>query len=492
MSDNRISELLSRIPTDLFIGGEWRASSTGERFDVLNPATGEVLTSVASASPQDGKEALDAAVAAQEEWAATSPRVRSDILYKAFELATTTYAEDLALIMTLEMGKPLDQAAGEVAYGASFLRWFAEEATRIRGDYFRIPEGHLQAIVVRRPVGPCLFITPWNFPLAMATRKAGPAFAAGNTAILKPSKETPLTSLFFGKIMQEAGLPDGVLSVIPSKSSRDITGPIIEDSRLRKLSFTGSTAVGKALLKEAAGNVLRTSMELGGNAPFIVFEDADIDKAVDAAVATKIRNMGEACNAADHFFAHEDVYDEFTTKFTKALASKTVGAGTEDGIDVGPLVSQKQLDDVTGLVQRAIEAGANVETGGERVGDSGYFFAPTVLTNVAPDAEIMTEEIFGPVAPVVSFSDEKELIKIINADSVGLAGYFHTNDLPRVLRLAEKLEIGMLGVNSATISNTAAPFGGLKQSGMGREGGKEGIEEYLETVYVGMPAPDLS
>lgn len=492
MSDNRISELLSRIPTDLFIGGEWRASSTGERFDVLNPATGEVLTSVASASPQDGKEALDAAVAAQEEWAATSPRVRSDILYKAFELATTTYAEDLALIMTLEMGKPLDQAAGEVAYGASFLRWFAEEATRIRGDYFRIPEGHLQAIVVRRPVGPCLFITPWNFPLAMATRKAGPAFAAGNTAILKPSKETPLTSLFFGKIMQEAGLPDGVLSVIPSKSSRDITGPIIEDSRLRKLSFTGSTAVGKALLKEAAGNVLRTSMELGGNAPFIVFEDADIDKAVDAAVATKIRNMGEACNAADHFFAHEDVYEEFTTKFTKALASKTVGAGTEDGIDVGPLVSQKQLDDVTGLVQRAIEAGANVETGGERVGDSGYFFAPTVLTNVAPDAEIMTEEIFGPVAPVVSFSDEKELIKIINADSVGLAGYFHTNDLPRVLRLAEKLEIGMLGVNSATISNTAAPFGGLKQSGMGREGGKEGIEEYLETVYVGMPAPDLS
>lgn len=492
MSDNRISELLSRIPTDLFIGGEWRASSTGERFDVLNPATGEVLTSVASASPQDGKEALDAAVAAQEEWAATSPRVRSDILYKAFELATTTYAEDLALIMTLEMGKPLDQAAGEVAYGASFLRWFAEEATRIRGDYFRIPEGHLQAIVVRRPVGPCLFITPWNFPLAMATRKAGPAFAAGNTAILKPSKETPLTSLFFGKIMQEAGLPDGVLSVIPSKSSRDITGPIIEDSRLRKLSFTGSTAVGKALLKEAAGNVLRTSMELGGNAPFIVFEDADIDKAVDAAVATKIRNMGEACNAADHFFAHEDVYEEFTTKFTKALASKTVGAGTEDGIDVGPLVSQKQLDDVTGLVQRAIEAGANVETGGERVGDSGYFFAPTVLTNVAPDAEIMTEEIFGPVAPVVSFSDEKELVKIINADSVGLAGYFHTNDLPRVLRLAEKLEIGMLGVNSATISNTAAPFGGLKQSGMGREGGKEGIEEYLETVYVGMPAPDLS
>ena len=489
---SRIAKLLETIPTDLFINGEFRPSSSGERFDVLNPATGEVLTSVASATPEDAAEAMDIAVAAQDGWAATPPRTRSDILYKAFELATTTYRDDLALIMTLEMGKPLDQAAGEVAYGASFLRWFAEEATRIRGDYFRIPEGHLQAIVVRRPVGPCLFITPWNFPLAMATRKAGPAFAAGNVAILKPSKETPLTALFFAKIMHEAGLPAGVLSVIPSKSSRTITGPIIADSRLRKLSFTGSTAVGKALLKEAAGNVLRTSMELGGNAPFIVFEDADIDKAVGAAVATKLRNMGEACNAADHFFVHDDVYDEFTEKFSKALSSQKVGDGTESGIDVGPLVSQQQLDDVSGLVNRAVQAGGSIETGGKRIGETGFFFEPTVITNVAADAEIMVDEIFGPVAPVVRFTDEKELVKIINSDSVGLAGYFHTNDLPRILRLAEKLEIGMLGVNSATISNTAAPFGGLKQSGMGREGGKEGIEEYLETVYVGMPAPDIS
>lgn len=489
---SRIAKLLETIPTDLFINGEFRPSSSKERFDVLNPATGEVLTSVASATPEDAAEAMDVAVAAQDDWAATPPRTRSDILYKAFELATTTYRDDLALIMTLEMGKPLDQAAGEVAYGASFLRWFAEEATRIRGDYFRIPEGHLQAIVVRRPVGPCLFITPWNFPLAMATRKAGPAFAAGNVAILKPSKETPLTALFFAKIMHEAGLPAGVLSVIPSKSSRTITGPIISDSRLRKLSFTGSTAVGKALLKEAAANVLRTSMELGGNAPFIVFEDADVDKAVEAAIATKLRNMGEACNAADHFFVHDDVYDEFTKKFSKALSSQKVGDGTESGIDVGPLVSQQQLDDVSGLVNRAVEAGGSIETGGKQIGESGFFFEPTVITNVAADAEIMVEEIFGPVAPIVRFTDEKELVKIINSDSVGLAGYFHTNDFPRILRLAEKLEIGMLGVNSATISNTAAPFGGLKQSGMGREGGKEGIEEYLETVYVGMPAPDFS
>ncbi|WP_211331415.1 NAD-dependent succinate-semialdehyde dehydrogenase [Flaviflexus salsibiostraticola] len=488
---SRIDELLTSIPTDLYINGEFRPSRSGERFDVYNPATGEVLTTVASAAPEDAAEALDLAVAAQEAWAATPPRTRSDILYRAFDLATTTYREDLALLMTLEMGKPLDQADGEVTYGASFLRWFAEEATRIRGDYFRIPEGHLQAIVVRRPVGPCLFITPWNFPLAMATRKAGPAFAAGNVAILKPSKETPLTSLFFAKIMHEAGLPAGVLAVIPSKSSRTITGPLIADPRLRKLSFTGSTAVGKALLKEASANVLRTSMELGGNAPFIVFEDADIDRAVEAAVATKLRNMGEACNAADHFFVHDDVYDEFTEKFTTALASQRVGDGTEDGVDVGPLVSQHQLDDVSGLVDRAVQAGAQITTGGRRIGEEGFFFEPTVITDIAHDAEIMTTEIFGPVAPVVRFSDEKDLVRIINADSVGLAGYFHTNSLPRILRLAEKLEIGMLGVNSATISNTAAPFGGMKQSGMGREGGKEGIEEYLETVYVGMPAPDL-
>lgn len=492
MALNKVAQLLESIPTDLYINGEFRPAASGKRFDVLNPATGEVLISVADAGPEDGAEAMNLAAEAQEAWAATSPRERADILRRAFELATTTYREDLALLMTLEMGKPLDQADGEVTYGAEFLRWFSEEATRIRGDYFRVPEGHIQAIVVRRPVGPCLFITPWNFPLAMATRKAGPAFAAGCTAILKPSVDTPLTALFFAKIMDEAGLPAGVLSVLPASRSQQLTGPIIADPRLRKLSFTGSTQVGKALLKEAAENVLRTSMELGGNAPFIVFEDADIDHAADCALIAKMRNMGEACNAADHFFVHADVYDEFTRKFAEKMKAQKVGDGTEDGINVGPLVSEKQRDTVAGMVERAIDAGAEALVGGEKPDGDGFFYPPTVLTNVEVDSEIMVDEIFGPVAPVVKFTDEKDLVALVNADSVGLSGYFHTSDMARVLRLAEKLEIGMLSVNQATISNASAPFGGLKHSGMGREGGKEGIEEYLETVYVGVPAPDIS
>lgn len=489
MSD-RVSELLTRIPTDLYLDGEFRPSSSGKRFDVLNPATGEVLTTVADGTPEDAALAMDLAAAAQDSWAATAPRERANILRRAFDLATGKYRDDLAMTMTLEMGKPLDQAHGEVTYGASFLEWFADEAVRIRGDYFRVPEGHLQAIVVRRPVGPCLLITPWNFPLAMATRKAGPAFAAGNTAILKPSGDTPLTSLLFAKIMDEAGLPAGVLSVIPSSSSRSITGPLIQDPRLRKVSFTGSTAVGKALLKEAAENVLRTSMELGGNAPFIVFEDADVDYAVECAILTKLRNMGEACNAADHFFVHESLYEEFTDKFVAAMSQKKLGNGL-DGADVGPVVSRKQLGDLSAMLDKAIAEGAVVRAGGNRPEGGGFFIEPTVLTNVPLDAEIVTEEIFGPLAPVMSFNDEKELIKAINRDSVGLSGYFHTKDMNRVLRLAEQLEIGMLGVNSATISNASAPFGGMKHSGMGREGGKEGIEEYLQTVYVGMPAPDF-
>lgn len=484
-----VSELLASIPTGLFIDGEFVDSESGERFDVLNPATGEVIAQVANASSADGARAMDCAVAAQEKWAATAPRVRAEILRRAFELMDTTYREDLAMIMTLEMGKPLPQADGEVTYGAEFFRWFSEEASRIRGDYFRVPEGHIQAIVVRRPIGPCLFITPWNFPLAMATRKAGPAFAAGNVAILKPAQDTPLTALFFAKIMKEAGLPDGVLSVLPTTHSRDVTGPLIQDSRMRKLSFTGSTGVGKALLKECADNVLRTSMELGGNAPFIVFEDADVDLAVQSALMTKMRNMGQACNAADHFFVHEDVYEEFTQKFAAAIASQKVGDGMENGVDVGPLVSERQLDGVAGMVDRAVEAGARALTGGARIEGDGFFYQPTLLVDVAPDAEIMTDEIFGPVAPVVKFNDEKELVRMVNEDTVGLGGYFHTKDISRILRLAEQLEIGMLGVNTGTISNAGAPFGGMKQSGMGREGGKEGIEEYLETVYVGLPAP---
>lgn len=490
-SAQRVQDLLSTTPTDLFISGGFRPAASGKRFDVLNPATGEVLASVADAGEQDAAAAMDAAAQAQRAWQFTAPRRRGEILRRAFELVTTTYREDLALLMTLEMGKPLDQADAEVTYGGEFLRWFAEEAVRVRGDYFRVPEGHLQAMVVRRPVGPCLFITPWNFPLAMATRKAGPAFAAGCVALLKPSGETPLTALLFAKVMAEAGLPAGVLSVLPTSRSREVTSPLLQDRRLRKLSFTGSTAVGKALLKEAADNVLRTSMELGGNAPFIVFADADLDVAVDAALRTKMRNMGQACNAADHFFVHEEVYEPFVERFAAVVQAQRVGEGTQPGVEVGPLVSAKQRDDVAGLVERAVGAGATAVVGGHRPQGPGFFYPPTVLTGVPLGSEIMTEEIFGPVAPVVRFSDEEELVEMVNADSVGLAGYFHTRDMSRVMRLAERLEIGMLGVNSATISNAGAPFGGLKHSGMGREGGKEGIEEYLETVYVGMPAPSF-
>ncbi len=492
MTQTQVQELLDRIPMGLYIDGEFREASSGERFEVLDPSTGQTLTTVASATPADAAHAMDAAVAAQKGWQFTAPRVRAEILRRAFELMTTTYREDLAHVMTLEMGKPLDQAEAEVTYGAEFLRWFSEEASRIRGDYFRVPEGHLQAIVVRRPVGPCLFITPWNFPLAMATRKAGPALAAGNVAILKPSKETPLTALLFAKIMHEAGLPAGVLNVLPSQLSREITGPLIRDPRMRKLSFTGSTQVGKALLKEAAENVLRTSMELGGNAPFIVFGDADVDRAVEAAVVTKLRNMGEACNAADHFFVHADVHEEFITKFAARLAALRVGPGLEEGVQVGPLVSQAQLESVARLVEAARSEGGRVLTGGQRLSRPGFFYPPTVVTGIEVNSPIMTEEIFGPVAPVVRFEDEEELVEIINADSVGLAGYFHTASIERIMRLAERLEIGMLGVNSGTISNAAAPFGGMKHSGMGREGGKEGIEDYLETVYVGIPVPDFT
>lgn len=492
MTDPRVSDLLSRIPTDLFINGEFKPSESGKRFDVLNPATGQVLTTVASATPKDAAEAMEVATNAQVEWGTSPSRQRAEVLRRAFELATGKYADDLAMIMTLEMGKPLDQAHGEVTYGAEFLRWFSEEAARIRGDYFRVPEGHIQAVVVRRPVGPCLLITPWNFPLAMATRKVGPAFAAGNVAILKPSKDTPLTSLLFAQIMKEAGLPDGVLAVIPSEKSREITGPLIQDPRMRKISFTGSTQVGKALLREAANNVLRTSMELGGNAPFIVFEDADIDAAVKGAVATKLRNMGEACNAADHFFVHDSVFDEFTEKFSAAISRQRVGDGLEEGTEVGPLISEKQLSDISGMIQRAVEGGAKITAGGGKMFDRGFFIEPTVLIDIDYDSEIMREEIFGPIAPVVRFTDEKELVRHINRDTLGLSGYFHTKDLGRILRLAEQLEIGMLGVNGATISNASAPFGGMKQSGLGREGGKEGIEDYLQTVYVGLPAPDFT
>lgn len=487
-TDTRVRDLLERVPTEVFIGGDFRPAASGRRFEVLNPATGTVLTTVADAGPQDAATAMDSSADAQEQWRRTAPRRRAEVLHRAFELATTTYAEDLAWLMTLEMGKPLDQSHAEVTYGAQFLSWFSQEALRVRGDAFDLPEGHLRALVVRRPVGPCLLITPWNFPLAMATRKLGPALAAGCTAVLKPSHLTPLTALLLARILVEAGLPAGVVSVLPTTASAAVTGPILSDRRLRKLSFTGSTAVGAALLRRAADGVLRTSMELGGHAPFIVFADADLDRAVEAAVATKVRNMGQACNAANHMLVQDSVHDAFVERLAQAMGALRVGDGTGEGVQVGPLVSAEHRDQVAGLVARAVGQGASAVVGGRRPRGEGFFYPPTVLTGVEPGWEIMTEEVFGPVAPVVPFGGEDELVELVEADPMGLAGYLHTRDLERALRLAERLEIGMIGVNTATTSNVAAPFGGLKLSGLGREGGKEGIEEYLESVYVALPA----
>lgn len=485
------TRLIEWLPKDLFIGGSWEPSCDAQRFDVLNPATGEVLASVASANETDAQTALDRACAVQEQWAATAPRMRAELLRRAFELMDKDYRQILAATMTLEMGKPLSQANGEVTYGAEFFRWFSEETCRIRGDYYPVPEGNLRAMVIKRPVGPCVFVTPWNFPLAMGTRKIGPALAAGCVCLWKPSHDTPLTALLLAKILEEAGLPAGVLSVLPTTHSRKVTETLLSDTRVRKLSFTGSTEIGKQLLKQAADQVLRTSMELGGNAPFVVFDDADVDKAVTAAMATKMRNMGEACNAGDHFFVQDGIYDEFVTKFSAAMAAQKVGNGLEPGVDVGPLINRDQLEKVTGMVDQALSEGASAKTGPKPPQGDGFFFAPTVLTDVSPESAIVTEEIFGPVAPVVRFDTEENLVKMVNADKMGLGGYIHTSSWQRILRLAEKIEIGMIGFNTGTISNAGAPFGGVKQSGLGREGSTEGISEYLETIYIGLPSPDL-
>ena len=490
------TKLLEWLPKDLFIGGNWEPGTAGERFEVLNPATGTPLTQVASGNAADAQAALDKACAIQQEWAATPPRERGEILRRAFTLMDGKYRRALAVTMTLEMGKPLSQANGEVTYGAEFFRWFSEEACRVRGDYYRLPEGSLQAMVIKRPVGPCVFITPWNFPLAMGTRKIGPAVAAGCVCVLKPARDTPLTALFLARILEEAGLPAGVLSVVPTLNSGEVSDTWLHDQRVRKLSFTGSTEVGKALLKTAADSVLRTSMELGGNAPFVVFDDADVDRAVDAALITKMRNMGEACNAADHFFIQDGVYDQFVTKFAAAMRAQKVGDGMSEGVDVGPLINRSQLERVRAMVDKALSQGAEIVGGTgnldpQTIDSAGFYYPPTVLTNVSPDSEIVTEEIFGPVAPVVPFHTEEELVRIVNSDRMGLGGYVHTSSWERILRLAQRIEIGMIGFNSATISNAGAPFGGVKQSGIGREGSTEGIEEYLETIYIGLPAPKL-
>ncbi|WP_165066142.1 NAD-dependent succinate-semialdehyde dehydrogenase [Marisediminicola senii] len=474
--------LLARVPTRLFIGGEWVESTSGRGLAVSDPSTGGELLTVADASIADGLRAMDAAAVAQPGWAATPARERGELLRAAFDLLQQR-AEDFALLMTLEMGKPLAESRGEVAYGGEFLRWFGEEAVRIPGHYGRTPEGTGTMIVTRRPVGPSYFITPWNFPLAMATRKLAPALAAGCTSVIKPSELTPLTTLFLAQLLQDAGLPAGVVNVITTTESQEVSAPIIADARLRKLSFTGSTAVGVSLLTQAANGVLRTSMELGGNAPFVVFDDADLDAAVDGAMLAKFRNIGEACTAANRFIVQEGVADEFARRVTERVGALRVGRGAEDGTQIGPLITAAAVTKVAGLVDDAVARGAELRTGGRRIDGPGTFFEPTVLTGVAPGSGILSQEIFGPVLAISTFTDEANAVRQANDTQYGLVSYVYTRDLARGHRMIDALETGMMGLNVGVISNAAAPFGGVKQSGLGREGGAEGILEFLETKY---------
>ena len=485
MSATQEKTAVDSVPTQLFIGGEWRDASGGATLDVEDPSTGESIASVADATPDDAKAALDACVAVQAEWAAHPPRERGEILRRAWEKITER-ADDLAMVMTLEMGKPLAESKAEITYASEFFRWFAEEAVRIEGRFATAPNGVGRLITMRQPVGPCYAITPWNFPMAMGTRKIGPAIAAGCTMVIKPAQQTPLSMLALAKIFQEAGLPEGVLNVVTSAKSSDVSKPIINDPRLRKLTFTGSTEVGRMLVEQSAAGLLRTSMELGGNAPFLVFADADVDAAVEGAIIAKMRNIGEACTAANRFHVASSVADEFAEKLAGKLGEMKVGRGTEDDVKVGPLIDGTQRDKVAELVDDATGKGASVLVGGGARDGAGYFFDPTVLAGVSPDARLLKEEIFGPVAPVIGFDDEDAAIAAANDTEYGLVAYVYTNDIKRAFRVCEKLQTGMVGLNQGMVSNAAAPFGGVKASGFGREGGREGIEEYLETKYIAM------
>jgi succinate-semialdehyde dehydrogenase/glutarate-semialdehyde dehydrogenase len=483
MSSDREHAVVDAVQTGLLIGGRWRSATGGETLDVEDPATGKVLTAVANASPEDGVAALDAAVATQAGWAATAPRERGEILRRAFELMTER-TDDLALLMTLEMGKTITESKAEITYAAEFFRWFAEEAVRIEGGYAVSVNGQGRKLVMRQPVGPCLLITPWNFPAAMGTRKIGPAVAAGCTMVMKPAQQTPLSMLALAGILIEAGLPAGVLNIITTRNTGKVMEPLIRDGRARKLSFTGSTAVGRMLIEQSAEQVLRTSMELGGNAPFLVFADADLDAAVDGAVIAKMRNIGEACTAANRFYVHRDVVQEFSRRLAERMDALKIGRGTEDGVDVGPLIDGDQRAKVKQLVGDAVDKGARVLVGGESVEGVGYFYRPTVLTDVPIEARLQREEIFGPVAPITPFSDDDEALANANNTEFGLVSYVYTTNLNRALRVSERLEAGMIGLNQGMVSNPAAPFGGIKHSGLGREGGNVGIDEYLETKYV--------
>jgi len=481
-------ELLGAVPTGLFIGGRWGSSSAEATFAVDDPSTGAQLAAVADATAADATRALDAAVAAADSWAATSPRERGEILRRSFD-ELQKRATGFALLMTLEMGKPIAESLSEVAYGGEFLRWFGEEAVRISGRYGVTPAGSGRMIISQHPVGPCYLITPWNFPLAMATRKIAPALAAGCTVVIKPARLTPLSTLAFAGLLHDVGVPPGVVNVIPSSSAALVSKPILADSRLRKVSFTGSTAVGQELLAQASHGVLRTSMELGGNAPFVIFDDADVDDAVDGAMAAKFRNVGQACTAANRFIVHESVVAEFTAKVTNRVRALRVGRGTDEGVTVGPLIDEKAVAKVSELVQDAVRRGATIEVGGSRTGHGGHFFEPTVISGVREGSRLLSEEIFGPVVAIVTFSTEDEAVRIANDTVFGLVSYVFTRDLARGHRMIERLQTGMMGLNVGVISNAAAPFGGVKQSGIGREGGVEGMHEYLSTKYTLTPDP---
>ncbi len=488
MSADREAELLAGVPDGLFIGGVWRGSSDGTTFDVGDPSTGEVIRTIASASVADGTAALDAACDAFESWSRTPSRERAELLRQAFDLLTER-REEFALLMTLEMGKPLAEARGEVTYGGEFLRWFSEEAAHVQGRYGANPEGTGRMIVSQHPVGPCYLITPWNFPLAMATRKIAPALAAGCTVVVKPAALTPLTTLYFAKLLADAGLPAGVVNVITTSHSGDVSDAIIADPRLRKLSFTGSTEVGRKLLAQAANGVLRTSMELGGNAPFVVFEDADLDKAVDGAIAAKFRNIGQACTAANRFIVHSSVAEEFAQRVTERVRGFRTGRGTEDGVTIGPLIDDRAVAKASELVADAVSRGATVRAGGHAIDRPGTFYEATVVSDVQPGSDILREEIFGPVLAITTFADEDEAVAIANDTEYGLVSYVYTQDLARGQRMIERLATGMMGLNLGVVSNAAAPFGGWKLSGLGREGGAEGIHEYLQTKYTLTPNP---
>jgi succinate-semialdehyde dehydrogenase / glutarate-semialdehyde dehydrogenase len=475
--------VVDSVEKRLYIGGEWRDASGGGTLEVLDPSTEEPLCEVADGTPEDAMAALDAAVAKQPEWGSSAPNDRAGILWKAFELLTER-ADELALLMTLEMGKPVAESKAEIVYAADFFRWFSGEALRIDGNYKQFANGTSRVLVMKQPVGPSLMITPWNFPMAMGTRKVGPAIAAGCTIVMKPAQQTPLSMLALGQILEEAGLPGGVFNIVTTSSSSKATGPLIQDPRLRKLSFTGSTEVGRKLIEASAQQVLKTSMELGGNAPFLIFEDADLDAAVDGALLAKMRNIGEACTSANRFHVAEPVQEEFQRRLAEKMGALKIGRGTEEDVKVGPLIDQPSREKVAELVQDALDKGATRVVGGEIPDGRGYFYPPTVLGGVPEEARVFREEIFGPVAPVGAFESEEDAIARANDTEYGLVAYVFTRDIKRAIRVCEGLETGMVGLNQGMVSNAGAPFGGVKQSGIGREGGKEGLEEFLETKYV--------